>query len=163
MAAGKRGLLLVAIGIGLTPASLVVMLRIVRRNRDVLLGADPFRNFLKRFNAVARNISGSRGSTWGLLTHVGRRSGRDYQTPLAVHPYRNGFLVPLTYGPRTDWYRNLVAAGTGTLAWQGQTYRVERPEIVSGREPMRAWPLASRIILPLAGIHEFVWLRRSSP
>jgi len=159
----QRVVLVVVLAIGLAPAWLVVLLRIFRRNRDLLLRPGLFRSFLKRFNDVTRRMSGSRRSTLGLLTHVGRRSGREYQTSLGVNAYRDGFLVPLTYGPRTDWYRNLMTAGTGTLAWKGQTYQVERPQLVSGREPMRAWPIGSRITLRLAGIHDFVWLRRSSP
>ncbi len=55
-----------------------------------------------------------------------------------------------------------MAAGTGTLAWKGRTYRVERPELISGPEAMRAWPLPSRILLRLAGMHEFVWLHQST-
>ncbi len=133
-------------------------LRVLARNREALLAHAGFRRFLKSYNAFTRRISGARGSTLGLLTHVGRRSGRSYQASLGVTRYGDGFLVPLTYGPGTDWYRNLVAAGCGTLAWQGRTHHVERPELVSGPKPMRAWPLASRIMLLLLDVHAFVWL-----
>jgi deazaflavin-dependent oxidoreductase (nitroreductase family) len=156
-----RVVLVVALAVGIGPAGLVLVLRIFSRNRDALLRRGPFRSFLQRYNGITRKISGSRRSTLGLLTHVGRRSGRSYQTSLGVTSFRDGFLVPLTYGPRADWYRNLTAAGAGTLAWKGQAYRIERPEIVSGAEPMRVWPLGSRIMLRLAGIHEFVWLHES--
>lgn len=137
-----------------------VLLRIFGRHREALIRLGPFRRFLRSYNTITRRISGARGSTLGLLTHVGRRSGRSYQTSLGVTRYGDGFLVPLTYGARTDWYRNLLAAGGGTLAWQGNTHRVERPEVVSGPEAMRAWSLASRIVLRLAGVHDFVWLHR---
>lgn len=136
------------------------LLRMFARHREALIRLGPFRRFLKSYNTITRRISGARGSTLGLLTHVGRRSGRSYQTSLGVAAHGDGFLVPLTYGPGTDWYRNLLAAGGGTLVWQGHTHRVERPEVMSGPEAARAWPLVSRLMLRLAGVHDFVWLHR---
>jgi len=140
---------------------LVLLPRIFRRNRDLLLRRGPFKRFLKRYNDMTRNISGTQRSSWGLLTHVGRRSGRTYQTSLGTHPYRDGLLLPLGYGTQTDWYRNVMAAGTCTLAWKGRTYHLERPEVISGPDAMRAWPIRDRILLQLAGIHDFVWLHQS--
>lgn len=46
------------------------------------------------------------------LTHVGRNSGRRYQTMLEVigtGPAGNEFLVVAGLGPTADWYRNLRA------------------------------------------------------
>ncbi|ORB70977.1 hypothetical protein BST45_04470 [Mycobacterium shinjukuense] len=145
----------------MAPIWLTLLLRIFRRNRDQLLRCGTFRTFLKGCNDMTRSISGTRRSSLGLLTHVGRRSGRSYQTSLGTNTFGDGFLVPLTYGASTDWYRNLVAAGVGTLTWKGRSYRVERPEVMSGSTPMRAWPMRSRIMLQLAGIHDFVWLHQS--
>jgi deazaflavin-dependent oxidoreductase (nitroreductase family) len=144
-------------------AWLVVLPRIVRRNRDMLLGRGPFRKLVHRYNDTTRTICGTeRSSSWGLLTHIGRRSGRVYRTPLGAHPYGDGFLLPLGYGTHTDWYRNLMAAGTCELAWNGHSYRLERPELVSGVEAMGAWPMRDRMLLRMAGMHEFVWLHASA-
>jgi deazaflavin-dependent oxidoreductase (nitroreductase family) len=156
-----RILVTLAVG-GLVLTWLALLPRIVRRNREVLFNRGWFKKFLKTYNGMTRKISGTKPSSWGLLTHVGRRSGHVYQTSLGANPYRDGFLLPLTYGPHTDWYRNLMAAGIGTLAWRGRTYRLERPELISGPEAMRAWPIGSRILLQLAGIDEFVWLHQST-
>jgi deazaflavin-dependent oxidoreductase (nitroreductase family) len=140
---------------------LVVFPRVFRRNRDRMLTVGAFRKFLMRYNNMTRDISGTERSSWGLLTHVGRRSGRTYQTSLGTCTYRDGFLLPLGYGTHTDWYRNLMAAGAGKLAWKGRTYQVERPELISGLEPMRAWRKRDRILMRLAGMHDFVWLHQS--
>jgi deazaflavin-dependent oxidoreductase (nitroreductase family) len=139
----------------------VLLPRIFKRYRDLLLRLGPMKKFLKRYNDTARKISGTEGSSWCLLTHVGRRSGNTYQTPLGAYPYGDGFLLPLAYGPHTDWYRNLMAAGVGTLAWKGRTYKMERPELISGPDVLHAWPMWERITLRLAGIHDFVWLHQS--
>ena len=140
---------------------LVLLPRVFRRHRDVLVRLGPFRKFLTRYNDMARKVSGTERSPWGLLTHVGRRSGHTYQTSLGTHPYGDGFLLPLGYGTHTDWYRNLMAGGTCSLAWRGRSYQMERPELISGAEPTRAWPMRDRILLDLAGIHDFVWLHQS--
>jgi deazaflavin-dependent oxidoreductase (nitroreductase family) len=138
---------------GMVLTWLVLLPRIVRRHRDLLrLG------IAKRYNDMTRKTSGTSRSSWGLLTHVGRRSGRTYQTSLGTYPYGDGFLLPLGYGTQTDWYRNIMAAGTCALAWKGQTYQLERPEIISGPKVLHAWPVWDRIVLRLAGIHDFVWL-----
>jgi deazaflavin-dependent oxidoreductase (nitroreductase family) len=158
--AGVVLLVVLALG-GLVLTWLVLLPRIFRRNRDLLLALGPVRTLLKRYNDMTGKISGTERSSWGLLTHVGRRSGLSYQTSLGTHPYDDGFLLPLGYGTHTDWYRNVMAAGACTLAWKGRTYRLERPELISGPEAIRAWPIRDRILLRLAGMHDFVWLHQS--
>ena len=46
----------------------------------------------------------------GIVHHVGRRSGRPYETPVLLTPIDGGFLIPLTYGPDRDWVRNVTAS-----------------------------------------------------
>ena len=158
---GGRRLVLVLLGLfGVALSWLVLLPRVFRRNRDVLLNRGWSKKFLTTYNGMARKISGTERSSWGLLTHVGRRSGRVYQTSLGANIYGDGFLLPLGYGLQTDWYRNLMAAGTCTLTWKGRTYQLERPELISGPEAMRSWSLGSQIMLQLAGIHDFVWLHQ---
>jgi len=147
--------------VGVVLAWLVVLPRVFRRNRDLLLRLGPFKTFLRTYNAMTRKISGTQRSSWGLVTHVGRRSGRTYQTSLGTCPYDDGFVLPLGYGSHTDWYRNIMAAGTCTLAWKGRAYQLERPEVISGPEVVRVWPMRDRILLRLAGMRDFVWLHRS--
>jgi deazaflavin-dependent oxidoreductase (nitroreductase family) len=146
----------------LAVAWIVLLPRVFRRHRDRMLKIGPLKKAMTRYNDMTRHISGTERSSWGLLTHVGRRSGRTYQTSLGTCAYGDGFLLPLGYGPHTDWYRNLIAAGTGTLTWKGRTYQVERPELISGSEPMRAWHGRDRLMLHLAGMHDFVWLHQSA-
>lgn len=155
--AGVVVVVMAAVG-GVALAWLVLLPRFVRRNRDLLLRRGPFKRFLTRYNDMTRKISGTQWSSWGLLTHVGRRSGRNYQTSLGVLAYGDGFLLPLGYGTQTDWYRNVMAAGMCELAWKGHTYQLERPEIISGPEVVHSWPIRERILLQLAGMRDFVWL-----
>ena len=160
--AGGRIGIVVAATVGVALAWLVVLPRVFRRNRDRMLKIAPLKKAMTRYNDMTRNISGSPRSSWGLLTHVGRRSGLSHQTSLGTCAYGDGFLLPLGYGTHTDWYRNLMAAGTGTLTWKGHNFQLERPELISGPDAMRAWRKRDQMLLRLAGMHDFVWLHQSA-
>ena len=61
-----------------------------------------------------------------LLTHIGRVSGRTFQTPIEVVEYdliRREYIVCSGTGPQADWYRNLqahpaVEIQVGKKRWQ---------------------------------------------
>jgi len=61
---------------------------------------------------------------------VGRKTNRPYVTPLVAEPVEGGFVIPLPYGEDTDWCRNLVAAGKGTLHVKGETIVILNPRVV---------------------------------
>jgi len=134
-------------------ASPVVMPRIIRRHPDWLR----FTAF-KRYADFRRRHAGHRHSATALLTHVGRRTRKTYQTPLGAQPHGDGFVVSLPYGSQTDWCRNVMAAGMCKLTWKGHTYELERPEIVSGSQVFPALPVWQRILLQGGGIRDFLWL-----
>ncbi|MHB8694057.1 MAG: nitroreductase family deazaflavin-dependent oxidoreductase [Solirubrobacteraceae bacterium] len=67
---------------------------------------------------------------WAMIVHHGRRSGRVYRTP--VDAFRSGdqLAVVVLYGDRSDWVRNLLAAGRGQVVRGGHTYDLLEPRIV---------------------------------
>ena len=69
--------------------------------------------------------------TMGILEHVGRRSKREYRTPLTVFTTDEGVAILLTYGPDRDWLKNITAAGGGRLKRYGRTFAVSDPRVVS--------------------------------
>lgn len=69
--------------------------------------------------------------TMGILEHVGRRSKREYRTPLTVFTTDEGVAILLTYGPDRDWLKNITAAGGGRLKQYGRTFAVSDPRVVS--------------------------------
>ena len=74
--------------------------------------------------------AGRRSSPQAIIHHVGRKSSQSYATPVAVVPIDSGFAVPLTYGPKVDWCRNILATGSCTLQWHDATYNLVEPEVV---------------------------------
>jgi hypothetical protein len=61
---------------------------------------------------------------------VGRTSGRHYETPVVATKIEDGYAIALPYGPNTDWLKNVLASGSATIANDGKTHCVERPEVV---------------------------------
>jgi deazaflavin-dependent oxidoreductase (nitroreductase family) len=64
---------------------------------------------------------------FGVIVHRGRRSGRRYQTPVNVFRAGNGYVIALTYGPDTDWVKNVLAAGGCELRTRGQAIQLGSP------------------------------------
>jgi len=50
---------------------------------------------------------------FGVLHHRGRKSGREYQTPVKLFRHGDDYVITLPYGAGTDWVKNVVAAGGG--------------------------------------------------
>lgn len=95
----------------------------------------PVRDFQRRvnrrvFNPRQMRTAGTPGAYAGIVRHVGRRSGRAYETPVVPLPTDDGFVILLPYGDRPDWVRNVLAAGTATIVHEGEEYPVVEPELL---------------------------------
>lgn len=66
---------------------------------------------------------------WAIVVHRGRKSGRTFRTPLWAFRRRNGFVIALTYGPETDWVRNVLAAGGCELQTRRRRYQLGVPVV----------------------------------
>jgi deazaflavin-dependent oxidoreductase (nitroreductase family) len=103
-----------------------------------VLGAILLIRFRKRwaaaFNlAVTNRITSrfaGRSPGFGILKHVGRKSGRLYLTPVNVFREPDGFLIALTYGRECEWVKNVLAAGGCELVTRGVRYQLSAPTIV---------------------------------
>ena len=99
----------------------------------------------------------------GLVRHRGRRSGTLYLAPVAIGTTGSTFLIPLTFGPRSDWCRNIVASGECEVRVRGVEYHAEDAEVVDDRsvrsEIDAAFNRVLRFFLTAQGIHQFLRLR----
>src|ERR1700749_2494117 len=63
------------------------------------------------------------------IWHVGRRSGRLYMAPAgARRAGEDVVLIPLTFGNRSDWARNVQAAGGCRIRLLGRDHTATQPE-----------------------------------
>lgn len=70
---------------------------------------------------------------WAVIVHRGRRSGRQYRTPLFAFRRGRTLVIALLYGEESEWLRNLRAGG-GHVIRAGRTFVVGAPEVVATRE-----------------------------
>jgi deazaflavin-dependent oxidoreductase (nitroreductase family) len=94
----------------------------------------PTQAVLRRVTQITRPLAmrsaGTEGSGTSFVRHVGRRSGRTYETPVVAVEHDDGFLIALPYGERTDWLKNVVADGTASVVSHGRTFRVDQPQVI---------------------------------
>lgn len=129
----------------------------------------------RRVNPWVLRMS-SRVPPWVTVHHVGRETGKPHQTPVVAFAARAPIdptataapgmpveiqtvrdilvVVPLPWGPTTDWFQDVQRAGTFTLTRAGVDYAVERLRVVGAEEASRlgakAWVAAH------AGVDEFL-------
>ena len=110
-------------------------------------------------NRMTSRIARSGHGPFSLVRHVGRKSGRTYETPVILVKTPEGFIAELTYGEGVNWYRNIVAAGGCVVVHHGREFRIESIESCSAERGQNAYPFPFRDVLRAAGRTEFRLLR----
>jgi deazaflavin-dependent oxidoreductase (nitroreductase family) len=122
------------------------------------------KRWLAKFNIAVTNRITSLFAGWlpgfGILTHVGRRSGKVYRTPVNVFRAPNGFIVALTYSSQSEWVKNVLATGSCELQTVGSKYQLVAPNVVRDTT-RRRFPIPVRVILRLVGADEYMELSNS--
>ncbi len=85
-------------------------------------------------------LAGRRNWYAAVIRHTGRKSGKQYSTPVGAERIPDGFIIPLGYGTRVDWLQNVLAAGRATISAKGETHDVVEPELL---EAAAALPMLS--------------------
>ena len=120
----------------------------------------PIRSFNKYVtNPVLGMIARSSHGRFAIVSHVGRRSGKPYQTTIIVQPMAAGFLIALTYGANVDWYRNIVAAGGCRVLWHKRSYEIGAIEPLAAESALPLFPQPEQTILRVMGIQEYAMLK----
>ncbi len=107
-------------------------------------------------NPVLGRIARSARGPFAIVYHVGRRSGKPYQTTIIVMPVSGGFVIALTYGADVDWYRNVRAAGGCRILWHRREYTISELEPLDVQTALPLFPQPERAILRAVGIRDFV-------
>ena len=94
---------------------------------------------------------------FGVIVHRGRRSGRRYQTPVKLFSTGDGYVVALTYGPETDWAKNVLAAGGCEFRARGRTIALGSPRLFHDQS-RSSIPQIERQVLRLLNAADFLSL-----
>ena len=133
------------------PAAAILLMRFLKR-------------WLAKFNIAVTNRITGLFAGWlpgfGILTHVGRKSGKVYRTPINVFRISSGFIIALTYSSNSEWAKNVLAAGGCELKTWGKKYQLFAPAVV--HDPTRRrFPIPVRLVLKLVGADEYMELSKA--
>jgi deazaflavin-dependent oxidoreductase (nitroreductase family) len=124
----------------------------------------PVRNAVRTFNKYVLNpamlqLAGRKHWYAAVIRHTGRRSGKEYATPVVADRVDDGFILPLPYGTAVDWLRNVVCAGRATVTAGGETFDVVEPEIIDASTAASQLSPRRRQAFQRFGIDSFVKLK----
>lgn len=123
----------------------------------------PVKNAVRTFNKHLLNpamllLAGRRHWYAAVLMHTGRNSGKSYATPVVADRVADGFIVPLPYGTRVDWLRNVLVSRQATIRVGGRTYVVTDPQVIDAATAGPQLSARRRRAFERFGIEQFVKL-----
>jgi deazaflavin-dependent oxidoreductase (nitroreductase family) len=112
-------------------------------------------------NQIAKHVAG-RAPGFGIVEHVGRRSGTVRHTPVNVFRDGDRYVIALTYGSDSQWVRNVLAAGDCAVEYRRKRIVLEQPELV--HDPTHRFvPAPIRPILSAIRVDDFLVFRPREP
>lgn len=123
----------------------------------------PIRWLARAVEPIARPLAGNRWfPLWAILRHTGRTSGTAYATPIVALRTPDGFMIPLPFGDATQWAKNLIAAGGGSLRFAGREYDIRDPQLLDHDAVAAHMPAILRFVAAHLGLRTYVVVRSSS-
>jgi deazaflavin-dependent oxidoreductase (nitroreductase family) len=117
--------------------------------------------WLARFNKRLTNHLTSPFATrlpgFGIVVHRGRKSGQLYRTPVNVFARPGVYAMALTYGPDSQWVRNVLASDGCGLITRGHRVDLTNPRLRHDTR-RRGLPAPVRFILGLMNVSDFLEL-----
>lgn len=125
----------------------------------------PLPRRLAVFNKHATNRITLRIAGWApgfaIVEHVGRSSGRRYETPVNVFRRDDGYLFALTYGV-ASWVKNVMAADGCTIRTRGRELVLTDPRLYTDAA-RQGIPIPVRWVLSLVDVDQFLHLSEARP
>ena len=119
----------------------------------------PAPRWLARFNLqvtnrilgpLAKHVPGM-----GIIIHAGRKTHRQYRTPVMIFRRSPRFIIALTYGRESEWVKNVLAEGGCELETQGKTIHVSHPRIFHDPQ-RRTMPALVALFLRILNVSDFL-------
>jgi deazaflavin-dependent oxidoreductase (nitroreductase family) len=124
---------------------------------------DTVRRTSRAMKPLALKSAGTPGANASVIRHVGRTTGRAYETPVGAVAIDDGFVIALPYGPNTDWLKNVLASGSATIVDEGSTYDVHRPEVLPMAQADRYFSPQDRRAHRVFRVDQCLRVRRLGP
>lgn len=101
-------------------------------------------------------LAGRKNGYAAAIGHTGRKSGKQYSTPVGAERVQDGFIIPLAYGTHVDWLQNVIAAGRATVSANGETYDVTEPQVIDAATALPRLPPRRRRTFERVGIAQYL-------
>jgi len=101
---------------------------------------------------IARYLPGT-----GTIEHRGRKSGKSYKTIVTAYRKGNVLAIALAHG-KTDWVKNVLAAGGCELRTRGRVVHLIEPCLFHDETRHHIRPL-ERQVLGVMGVADFLSLK----
>jgi deazaflavin-dependent oxidoreductase (nitroreductase family) len=115
--------------------------------------------FIRPFTTNVFNRFSRRFADWmplfGIIEHVGRKSGKSYRTPMNVFRDGNDWIFALTYSSDVQWVKNVMAAGECVLISRRRRVELVNPRLIVDPK-RRLMPFPVRQFLGLLRVSEFM-------
>jgi deazaflavin-dependent oxidoreductase (nitroreductase family) len=117
----------------------------------------------KMLNPLVAALAGRRHFPMAAqIHHVGRRTGTPYVTSVGARVHDGIVLIPLTFGNRSDWARNVYAAGRCSVRINGADYQAVAPQFLTTAQAAPSirtmFRPAERLFFKILGIRQFMRL-----
>lgn len=113
-------------------------------------------SFNKRVVAHILGPLGGRVRPFAIVGHAGRSTGRAYETVVWAFERGGTIAIALIYGPDTDWVRNVLAAGGGSIDLGGSNTPITNPRLVGDDVALPFTPAPVKPALRALDVHEFL-------
>lgn len=125
---------------------------------------NPFQTAIRTSNKYLLNplmlrLAGRRWWYASVIRHTGRRSGKQYSTPIVADRVGDYFIAPLPYGTGVDWVRNVLTAGQADIVSKGLTYHLVSPELIDSTQALPELPRDRRRTFERVSIGHFLRAR----
>lgn len=108
------------------------------------------------FNPIIKLFAGR--FLYSLVFHMGRRSGKEYATPVVATKKGDCIFIPLPYGADTDWFLNVQARGDCVVKIKGKQYSSTHPEIIEPSNALFAFSPTLQKAFERSKINQFLRL-----
>lgn len=126
-------------------------------HEKILNGIRYFNKFI--FNHLTLLFAGTNIGPFSKLIHKGRKSGKNFHTPVVATFIGDTVIIPLSYGEHVDWLRNILAAGGCEIIYRKKIITATKPEVVTGEVALSLLPGKRRKIFERFKLEKFLKLQ----
>ena len=111
------------------------------------------------FNRLTLSLTKSGRGPFSIVYHKGRRSGRVYQTPVLASYVDGMIIIPLSYGEKVDWLRNVLANGGCEIIRKKKKINTTNPEVIDSSVALEVLPEKRRRLFERHKLEKFLRLQ----